>query len=149
MTKKRHHEQPHLKLSKHMESKIEKQARLQRLNTAVALYVALGGGWVGPEKVAEVKTTIEQTVAKLISEGPSEDELKRGKSMAVSAQQLSIQSNLDRAQTMVLDELYKLGFDNYLNYSHNIEAVTAEQVRQVAAQMLDLNRATVVVTTPE
>src|SRR5690606_9533627 len=25
------------------------QARLQRLNTAVALYVALGGGWVAPE----------------------------------------------------------------------------------------------------
>ena len=102
-----------------------------------------------PEKVAEVKTTIEQTVAKLVAEGPSEDELKRGKSMAVSAQQLSIQANLDRAQTMVLDELYKLGFDNYLNYSHNIEAVTAEQVRQVAAEMLDFNRATVVVTTPE
>jgi parvulin-like peptidyl-prolyl isomerase len=31
MTKKHHHEQPHLKLSKHAESKIEKQTRLQRI----------------------------------------------------------------------------------------------------------------------
>lgn len=102
-----------------------------------------------PDKVAQVRATIEQTVATLLAEGPSADELQRGKSMAISAQQLSIQSNLDRAQTMVLDELYKLGFDNYLNYSHNIEAVTAEQVREVAAELLDPNRATVVVTTPE
>lgn len=50
MTKKRHHEQPHLKLSKHMESKIEKQARLQRLITiagaaflgVLALVVGIG-----------------------------------------------------------------------------------------------------------
>lgn len=50
MTKKHHHEQPHFKLSKHMESKIEKQARLQRIIViagavflgVVGLIVAIG-----------------------------------------------------------------------------------------------------------
>ena len=101
-----------------------------------------------PDKVDEVKATIEQTIAGLIAEGPSEDELRRGKSMAISAQQLSIQSNLDRAQMMVLDELYNLGFDNYRDYADNIDVVTAAQVREVAAQTLDIDRAAIVVTTP-
>lgn len=41
MTKKKHHEQPHFKLSRHMESKIEKQARTQRI-IVIASAVFLG-----------------------------------------------------------------------------------------------------------
>ncbi len=102
-----------------------------------------------PEKVAETRATSESVITQLAAEGPSAEELARGKSMAIAARQLSIQSNLDRAQTIVLDELYKLGFDNYLQYAENIEAVTAEQVRQVAVQLLDIDTATVIVTEPK
>ncbi len=102
-----------------------------------------------PQKVAETRATIEKVIAELATAGPSAEELARGKSMAIAAHQLSIQSNLDRAQTIALDELYKLGFDNYLQYAENIEPVTTEQVRQVAAQLLDIDTATVIVTEPK
>lgn len=101
-----------------------------------------------PEKVAQARATIEQTVLQFVAEGPSAEELERGKSMATSAKQLSIQSNLDRAQTIVLDELYGQGFDNYQHYAENINAVTAEEIKETAKEMLDFGNATLVITQP-
>jgi len=102
-----------------------------------------------PQKVAEVRAKTEEVVRGLAAGGPGTGELERGKSMAIAAHELALQSNLDRAQTIVLDELYKLGFDNYLKYAENIESVTAEQVRRQAVELLNLSQATVVITEPK
>lgn len=101
------------------------------------------------DKVDLVRQAIRGVIEKLTANGPTEDELQRGKKMAVAATQLDLQSNLARAQKIVLDELYGLGFDNYLQYADNIEKVTAQQVQDVASRLLDLSQSTVVVITPD
>lgn len=102
-----------------------------------------------PDRAEQVKTTIEEVLAKMATDEPDAEELARARSMAISAQQLALQANLDRAQTIVLDQLYGLGFDNYTRYAHNIETVTAEDVRNCARDLFDLNRATITMTQPE
>ena len=102
-----------------------------------------------PDRAEQVKTTIEEVLAKMATDEPDAEELARAKSMAISAQQLALQANLDRAQTIVLDQLYGLGFDNYTRYAHNIETVTAEDVRNCARDLFDLSRATITMTQPE
>jgi len=63
MTKKRHHEQPHLKLSKHEESRIERQTRVQRIiviASAIFLGVVLVAVGVGlyVDRVAPLNATV-------------------------------------------------------------------------------------------
>jgi len=102
-----------------------------------------------PDGVEEVRTTIEEVLAGMTTGEPDAEELARAKSMAISTQQLALQANLDRAQTLVLDELYGLGFDNCTRYADNIETVTAEEVRNCARKLFDLSRATITMTQPE
>jgi zinc protease len=102
-----------------------------------------------PDKVELVKQAIEGVIKKLVADGPTDAELQRGRKMAVAATQLNLQSNLARSQKIVLDELYGLGFDNYLQYADNIEAVTAQDVQDAASRILDLSRSTVVTVTPD
>jgi zinc protease len=102
-----------------------------------------------PDKVAQVKTTIEEVISGMTTDEPDAAELARAKSMAIAAQQIALQANLDRAQTIVLDQLYGLGFDNYTRYADNIAAVRAEDVRKCAGDLLDLSRATITMTQPE
>jgi zinc protease len=102
-----------------------------------------------PDAVEQVKTTIEEVLSRMATDKPDAEELARARSMAISAQQLALQANLDRAQTIVLDQLYGLGFDNYTRYADNIETVTAEEVRNCARNLFDLNRATITMTQPE
>jgi len=47
-----------------------------------------------------------------------------------------------------LDELYGMGYDNYQNYRERIEAVSAEQVRDYARRLLDLQACAIVITLP-
>lgn len=102
-----------------------------------------------PERITETQETIEKIVAEMAARPADAQELERGRSMALAAQQLSIQASLERAQGMVLDELYGLGFDNSLHYADNVAQVTAEQVQQVAGRLLNLEAATIVITEPE
>ena len=102
-----------------------------------------------PDAVEQVKTTIEEVLSRMATDEPDAEELARARSMAISAQQLALQANLDRAQTIVLDQLYGLGFDNYTRYADNIETVTAEEVRNCARNLFDLSRATITMTQPE
>ncbi|MFO7947378.1 MAG: pitrilysin family protein [Armatimonadota bacterium] len=109
-----------------------------------AIYAA-----TAPEKVDLVTEALEGLIEKFVTEGPTDAELERGKKMANASTQLNLQGNLARAQKIVLDELYDLGFDNYLHYADNIENVTAGEVQNVARRLLDLSQSTVVIITPE
>ena len=102
-----------------------------------------------PERIAQTQEAIERVIGELASQAVADDELERGRSMAIAAKQLGIQAGLSRAQSMVLDELYGLGFDNYRHYADNITKVTAEQVQQLAAELLNFRCATIVITEPE
>ncbi len=101
-----------------------------------------------PETVATVRERIEAIIRSLVAEPPSQDELELGKRAAIAAHRAGLETNASVAQTMALDVIYGLGAQNWESYDKRIEAVTAEQVQQMAQRVLDLERSAVVVTTP-
>ncbi|MGC9319225.1 MAG: M16 family metallopeptidase, partial [Armatimonadota bacterium] len=101
-----------------------------------------------PQSVEAVRGEIERIIRSISEKPPSDEELQRAKQMAIVADRISLQTNSALAQTIALDVIYGLGADNWEGYAERIEAVTAEQVRHLAGEILDLDRAAVVITRP-
>ncbi len=100
------------------------------------------------EKVEEVQGIIEDNLARLQTEIVADDELATAKIACLSYKQMNLAKPAARALIQVLDELYGMGYDNYQQYQQRIEAVTAQQVRAYAQQLLDLQACGVVITRP-
>jgi len=110
-------------------------------------YYAIYAG-TAPDKVEQVKQIIEDHVSELCTELVDDEELTLAKGACVSNQQISLADPGRRAQLQALDELYGMGYDNYQNYRERIEAVSAEQVRDYARRLLDLQACAIVITLP-
>jgi len=100
-------------------------------------------------EMAQVQQIIEENVTRLQTELVGAEELARAKIVCLSHEQIGLAQPAVRAQSQALDELYGLGYDNYRRYQQRIEAVTAEQVRDYARKLLDLEACAVVVTRPQ
>ena len=87
-----------------------------------------------PAKTEPVKTALLDEVRKLASEGLSSEELTRAKKKLIGQQQIAHQSNDAFAYQCALDELYGLGFDHYKALERNVEGVTLEEIKRVAAK---------------
>ncbi|MFN2477138.1 MAG: M16 family metallopeptidase [Chthoniobacterales bacterium] len=87
-----------------------------------------------PQKLAPVKTALLDEINKLATEGLTADELTRAKKKLIGQQQISNQSNDSLGYMTALDELYGLGFDHYKSLEREIEAVTLDEVKSVAAR---------------
>jgi zinc protease len=87
-----------------------------------------------PQKTEPVKTALLDEIKKLAADGLTPEELARAKKKIIGAQQISNQSNDAFGFHCALDELYGLGFDHYKSLEHDIEAVTLQDIKQVAAK---------------
>jgi zinc protease len=87
-----------------------------------------------PQKVEPVKTALFEEIHKLASDGLTNEELARAKKKIIGQQQITNQSNDAFGFQCALDELYGLGFNYYKSLEHDIEAVTLEDVKRVAAK---------------
>ncbi|MBA3883236.1 MAG: insulinase family protein, partial [Chthoniobacterales bacterium] len=87
-----------------------------------------------PQKLNAVKTALLDEIRKLGTEGLTSKELTRAKKKLIGQQQIANQSNDSLGYMTALDELYGLGFDHYKSLAREIEAVTLEDVRAVAAK---------------
>ena len=87
-----------------------------------------------PQKLAPVKTALLDEIGKLASEGLTNEELTRAKKKLIGQQQISNQSNDSLGYTTALDELYGLGFDYYQRLEAEVEAVSLDEVKRVAAK---------------
>ncbi len=87
-----------------------------------------------PEKLAPVKAALLDEIHQLATQGLSEQELARAKKKLIGQQQIANQSNDSLGYMAALDELYGLGFDHYLQLEAEVEAVTAEDVKRIAAK---------------
>lgn len=85
-----------------------------------------------PMKVTAVEAELMEEIRKLASEGLTKDELARAKEKLIGQQDIRNQSNDAFAFAAALDELYGLGFDHFRDLRQEVEAVTLEDVRQVA-----------------
>ncbi|HEV3409572.1 MAG TPA: pitrilysin family protein, partial [Chthoniobacterales bacterium] len=87
-----------------------------------------------PEKVVAVKAALLDEIGKLAREGLTNEELARAKKKLIGQQQIANQSNDTLAYTSALDEIYGLGFNHYQALEREVEAITAEDVKRVAAK---------------
>jgi zinc protease len=87
-----------------------------------------------PQKIEPVKAALLEEIGKLASEGLTGDELARAKKKLIGQQQIANQSNDSFGYMAALDELYGLGFDHYKTLERDVDSVTIESVREVAAK---------------
>lgn len=88
------------------------------------------------DKRDEVRSIIEEEVQKIRNAPISQEELKRAKGMAITAQAVDLQTNAAQANNAIVNELLDRGFKNSDNYQKEINAVTVEDVQRVAKKYL-------------
>jgi zinc protease len=87
-----------------------------------------------PQKIEPVKAALLEEIGKLATEGLSAEELARAKKKLIGQQQIANQSNDSFGYMAALDELYGLGFDHYKTLERDVDRVTLEDARRVAAK---------------
>lgn len=85
-----------------------------------------------PGKLSEVQSALREEIGKLAAEGLTQQEITRAKQKMLGAQEIRNQSNDALAFSCALDELYGLGHSHYRSLPAAVEAVTLEQVQEVA-----------------
>ncbi len=109
-------------------------------------YVIYAG--TAPDQIETVQEEIERILREIAETGPDAEELELARRRAITAHQIGLQTNASLAQSMALDVIYGLGAEHWESYSERIEAVTADEVRELAAELLNMERSARVVTTP-
>jgi zinc protease len=87
-----------------------------------------------PQKIDPVKTAFLDEIHKLANDGLTPEELARAKKKLIGQQEIANQSNDAFGYHCALDELYGLGFDYYKRLDHDVNAVTLEDIKKVAAK---------------
>jgi zinc protease len=87
-----------------------------------------------PAKLELVRSALLDEIGKLANAGLTSEELTRAKKKLIGQQRIANQSNDSFAYMAALDELYGLGFDHYRKLESEVESVTVEDVRKVAAK---------------
>ena len=87
-----------------------------------------------PQKIEPVKTALLDEIGKLARDGLTNEELARAKKKLIGQQEIANQSNDSFGYQCALDELYGLGFNYYKSLQHNLEAVSLDDIKRVAAK---------------
>ncbi|MFN2540689.1 MAG: M16 family metallopeptidase [Chthoniobacterales bacterium] len=87
-----------------------------------------------PQKIEPVKTALLDEIRKLANEGLTAEELARGKKKLIGQQQIANQSNDSFGYQCALDEIYGLGFDHYKKLEAEVNPVTLDEIKRVAAK---------------
>src|SRR5213083_2517439 len=87
-----------------------------------------------PQKIEPVKTALLDEIHKLATDGLTNEELARAKKKVIGQQEIANQSNDAFGYQCSLDEIYGLGFDYYKRLEHDVNAVTLDDIKQVAAK---------------
>ncbi|MFH1791076.1 MAG: pitrilysin family protein [Candidatus Omnitrophota bacterium] len=107
-------------------------------------YVASDKG--GVEKASAV---LLEEIGKLRQDGITDAELTRAKNYLYGAFTRSMQTRRAKSFKAATDELFTLGYDDYLNYRANIMKCTKADVKRVAIKYLDPKRSFSVTVVPE
>jgi zinc protease len=89
-----------------------------------------------PEKLAEVETELLAEAALLRKNGLTEEELRRAKAKVIGQKKIARQDLGSYAMSLALNEVYGLGYEYLDTEDAKYEAVTADQVRQIAQKYL-------------
>jgi len=89
-----------------------------------------------PKKVDRVTVEFQDEIGKLAKDGLTTEELARAKKKLLGSEAIRNQSNSAFAAAVAIDELVGLGFDNYLKRKDQIESVTLDDTKRIAAKYL-------------
>ena len=101
-----------------------------------------------PQKVPEAVAGIRAELSRVRDERVTAAELERAKQHLLGVHEVGLQRNGARAGMIALDATYGLGADRYLRYAEEMSAISAEQVREAAARVIDFERAALTVVGP-
>jgi zinc protease len=87
-----------------------------------------------PQKIEPVKTAFLDEIRKLANGGLTPEELARAKKKLIGQQEIANQSNDTFGFHCALDELYGMGFDYYKRLEHDVNAITLDDIKRVAAK---------------
>jgi zinc protease len=87
-----------------------------------------------PQKIEPVKAALLDEIQKLASEGITTEELARAKKKLIGQQEIANQSNDVFGYQCALDEIYGLGFNYYKSVEGDVEKVTLDDIKKVAAK---------------
>ncbi|HSO07587.1 MAG TPA: pitrilysin family protein [Pelomicrobium sp.] len=98
------------------------------------------------EQAQAALEVVRETLARFLAEGPTDDELKRAKQNIVGGFPLRLDSNRKILDYLALIGFYRLPITYLDDFTRNIEAVTAQEIRDAFRRHVDPARlATVVV----
>jgi len=122
-------------------------------------FSSLGGGtgpgpWlaaagVAPADVDEAIELIQDEIARFVTDGITEEELADSKANYIGRLPLSLESNTGVTGALINIQKYGLGLDYYWTYADRINAITREEVVEVARRYLDVGRMGVASAGPE
>ncbi len=87
-----------------------------------------------PAKVDQVRAALLDEIKKLSTQGLTQVELDRAKKKLIGQQQIANQSNDTFGYMCALDELYGLGFDEYKRLPQQVQSVSVDDIKRVAAK---------------
>lgn len=102
-----------------------------------------------PSKTQAARESLRREMFALTEHAPSADELDRAKQYIVGNHAMDLQRGDSQTMTMVLMELYGLGWDDFLKYPDKIQKVTAKQVLAVARRLIREERSYTVQVGPK
>jgi zinc protease len=87
-----------------------------------------------PKQIQPVKAALLDEIHKLATNGLTDEELARAKKKLIGQQEIANQSNDNFGYHCAVDELYGLGYDHYKSIEREVNAVTLDEVKRVAAK---------------
>ncbi|MFK8137433.1 MAG: M16 family metallopeptidase [Bdellovibrionales bacterium] len=101
----------------------------------------VGSGFIGtyiacsPEKLEKAEKMMLEELEKLCTSLVPEEELLRARQNLIGKFDIQLQKNSSIASKILFDEFYGLGFDTYLSHTEKVQAVTAEQIKELAIDL--------------
>lgn len=109
------------------------------------------GVYIGtaPDKETDAVEGIKNQLIKLLDEGITADELERARNYIAGSFEIGLQRNSAQAAQIAFDQIYSLGWDEFIKYPENILAVTKGDVLNVARKYIDIESYTLAVVKNE
>ena len=102
-----------------------------------------------PEKVDKVISLMQKEIDLLKKDGVTNKELTRIKNGLIGSRKIQLQSNSQLALLSALDEIYGLGYDNYLTYYDKIQDVNEKNIKTSAQEYFVNDDYVIVVVEPK
>ena len=100
------------------------------------------------EKVNTALTVVRAELERARDERLLEQELARARQHLLGTHEIALQHNAARADRLAMDACYGMGLENFQHYAERVAAVTAEQVRDVAQQVINFDHSALALVRP-